>query len=119
MIDDRIASASVNNSKKQSGASFPDAELGEDLAEDFVGGDLAGDGAEGGEGGAEVLRQEVGGAAGVEAVGDGGEGRGCLAKRRGVTRVRHQSAACGGHAGLRNEGGTQVFEAEAGFGGDC
>ena len=50
---------------------FSDAELGEDLAEDFVGGDLAGDGAEGGEGGAEVLRQEVGGDAAVEAVGDG------------------------------------------------
>ena len=39
---------------------FPDAELREDLAEDFVGGDEAGDGAEGGEGGAEVLRQEDG-----------------------------------------------------------
>ena len=109
----------LNEDEIGPGRLFSDAELGEDLAEDFVGGDLAGGGAEGGKGGAEVLRQEVGGAAGVEAVGDGGEGSGRLAERRGVTRVRHQSAACGGHAGLRNEGGTQVFEAEAGFGGDC
>jgi len=97
---------------------FTDAELAEDLAEDFVGTDLAGDGAEGGEGCAKVLRQEVGGDVAVETVADGGEGSGRFAQRGGVTGVGHQSAACGSHAGLRNEGGTQLFQAFAVFGAD-
>ncbi|GEM_PF-2698735 len=41
---------------------FPDAEVGEDVSEDFVFGDVhAGDFAEGGDGVAEVLGDEVGG----------------------------------------------------------
>ena len=46
---------------------FSDAELAENLAEDFVGGDGAGDGAEVMEGGAEVLGDKVGRGAGVQA----------------------------------------------------
>ena len=43
-----------------------DAKAGEDLAEDFVGSDGAGDGAEVVEGGAEVLGNQVGGDAGIQ-----------------------------------------------------
>ena len=43
-----------------------DAELAEDVLEDVGGGDFTGDGAEGGEGGAEVFGNEVGGGAGGE-----------------------------------------------------
>ena len=39
---------------------FSDAKLSEDLAEDFVGGDFAGDGAEGAKGRPEVFGEEVG-----------------------------------------------------------
>ena len=38
---------------------FPDAEVGEDVAEDVVGGDAAGDFGEGGDGGADILGQEL------------------------------------------------------------
>ena len=41
--------------------SFADAEAGEDGGEDFGGGDGAGEGGEVGEGGAEMLGDEVGG----------------------------------------------------------
>ena len=98
---------------------FPDAELREDLAEDFVGGDEAGDGAEGCEGGAEVLRQEVGGDAAVEAVGDGGEGSGGLPERRGVARVGDECAGGGGDAGAGGKGGAQLFEPGAVLRGDA
>ena len=40
---------------------FSNAEPSENFAEDFVGGDFTGDGAEVGEGGAEVFCQKVGG----------------------------------------------------------
>ena len=50
-----------------SASSFPDAELPEYLAEDFVGGDFAGDGAEVGEGVAEVFSKEGAVEAGGEA----------------------------------------------------
>ena len=68
---------------------FPDAELAEDLAEDFVGGDGAGDGAEVVEGGAEVLGDEVGGDAGVQARQGGVEGVGGLAEGLVVAGVGH------------------------------
>ena len=97
---------------------FSDAELAEDLAEDFVGGDFAGDGAEGGEGGAEVLREEVGRESAVESVADGGEGRGGLAKGDGVTRVGHQSTACGSNSGPLDKGISQIFEPGTRFCGD-
>lgn len=45
--------------------SFPDAELREDVAEDLVRGDLSGDGAQVVEDVAELLAQQVGGAAGA------------------------------------------------------
>ena len=38
---------------------FPDAEVGEDVAEDVVGGDAAGDFGEGGDSGADILGQEL------------------------------------------------------------
>ena len=45
---------------------FPDAEVLEDVSEGFVGGDFAEDGAEGGDCGAEVLREEIAGEAVLE-----------------------------------------------------
>ena len=71
---------------------FPDAESGEDFTEDFVGGDFAGDGAEGGEGGAEVFGKQVGGDAAVQSVADDGEGFGGRAERPGMASVGDQSA---------------------------
>lgn len=52
---------------------FPDAKPSEDFAEDVVGGDFAEDGAEGGGGGAEVFREEIGGEGGAEAVKEAAE----------------------------------------------
>lgn len=52
---------------------FSDAELPENLSEDFVGGDFAEDGVEGVDGGAEVLGKEVGRDAGVQTGPDAGK----------------------------------------------
>ena len=43
------------------GLLLSDAEVGEDVAEDFVGSEFSGDGAEVGEGGAQVLGDEFSG----------------------------------------------------------
>ena len=97
---------------------FSDAKPREDLAKDFVCGDLAGDGAEGGEGGAEVLRQEVGGDGAVEAVGDGGKERSGVAEGGSMAGVGHQGAGRSSDAGAGDEGDAEFFEAGTGLGGD-
>ena len=61
-------------------AVISDAEVLEDVAEDFVGGDFAGDGAEVVEGLAEVLGDEVGRGVGCDAGAGEGEGAGGGAK---------------------------------------
>lgn len=53
---------------------FSYAEILEDVLQDVGVGDLAGDGAEGGEGGAEVFGQEVGGGEEVDAAAHFGQG---------------------------------------------
>lgn len=98
--------------------SLSDAKAGEDFAEDFVRRDLSRDGTEGGEGGAQVLRQEVGGDVTVESVADGGEGSGGFPEGGGVARVGHQRAARGSDSGTFHERGTQHFEAGTRFCGD-
>ena len=95
-----------------------DAKPREDLAQDFVGGDFAGDGAEGGSRGAEVLRQEVGGEGAVEAVGDGGEGGGGVPEGGGVAGVGDERAGLGGRKDLFGQGGTEQIKPGAGLGGD-
>ena len=97
---------------------FPAAEAGEDLAKDFVRSDLSGDGAEGGEGCAEVFREEVGGKVTVHAVADPGQGGGSVAQGGGVAGVGDQGTLPGGTPDAGNEGGTQLFEPESRFGGD-
>lgn len=72
---------------------FADAELGEDVVEDFVGGDLAGDGAKVVEDLAEVFAQQVGGKAFVEGLQGAAKGVAGLAERLGVAAVRDDGVA--------------------------
>ena len=76
---------------------FSDAKPSENLSQDFVGGDLAGDGAEGVEGGAEVFGEEVCGGVVAEAEADAAEGFGGVGEGLGVAGVGDQSAVPGGN----------------------
>ena len=69
--------------------SLPDAKPAEDLAQDFVWGDFAGDGAEVVEGGAEILGDEVRSEAGGEGRASRGEGEACLGKGLEVPQIGH------------------------------
>ena len=81
------------------GPLLSDAKAGEDLGEDVVGGDGAGDGAEVVEGAAEVLGDKVGRGAGAEAETDVAEGVSGLAEGIGVAGVDDEGARLGGEAG--------------------
>ena len=74
---------------------FPDAKLPEDVAKDFVGGDLAGDGAEVVEGFAEILGDQVGRGAGEDAGAGEGEGAGGCGKGVEMPGVGDQSGGSG------------------------
>ena len=85
---------------------FSDAETGEDGAEDFVGGDLASDGAEVVEGVAEVDDHEVGGQSGGEAFGNMQQGLVYVAEGFVVPHVgeHHIGSMCQIGAGCLVEG---------------
>lgn len=69
--------------------SFTDAEVGEDVVEEGVGGDGAGDGAEVVEGLADVLGDEVGGDAVLDGVDGAAEGVGAVGEGFVVAAVGH------------------------------
>ena len=66
---------------------FPDAEIPKDVAQDFVGGDFADDGAEVVDGFADVLRCKVGREAEGESFLDAEEGRAGVAEGLDVTLI--------------------------------
>lgn len=68
---------------------FSDAEVGEDVVEEGVGGDGAGDGAEVVEGLADVLGDEVGGDAVLDGVDGAAEGVGAVGEGFVVAAVGH------------------------------
>ena len=104
------------------GASFSDAELAEYVAEDFVGGDLTGDGAEVVEGFAEVLGDKVGRGAGGDA--GAGQPKGAGSGLQGVVMagICHESGSPGiGDTGFLvvGKGLGELFEVKTGLcGGD-
>ena len=109
---------------------FTDAEIPKDIPEYLICGDFAGDGAEVVEGFAEVLGEEVGGdgrsgrdrgiVGNRESVTDAAQRRGGVLEGFEVTGVGHQRGF-GGDVEVApgtGEGMAQVFQADAGFGGD-
>ena len=97
-----------------------DAELAEDVAEDFVGGNFTGDGAEVVEGFAEVLGYEVGRSAGGDAGAGEGEGAGGGLESVIMARVGHESGRPGiGDTGFLvvGKGLIESFEVITGFRG--
>ena len=100
---------------------FPDAEVGEDVAEDFIGADFAGDGAEVIEGLAEVLGNQIGRDAVLKAVLDSGEGFGGGKQGGVVTRVGDEDGIGIDRSVLLGlyEEGLEGVQSGAGLGGEA